>query len=105
MRLIQYLSLWLEGRGLVSRRYCFSVTFVSIFAAKLVHLYSHIHSLPPFKFFLWGATFFVQDLILILLQRILTQEEPWSIPRVIAAVVATLLRYELGLSRFQTHRY
>ncbi|OOF98421.1 hypothetical protein ASPCADRAFT_205657 [Aspergillus carbonarius ITEM 5010] len=71
-----------------TRRYFFTVSFIALFGAKLLHLYAHIHSLPPPKFFLWGATFFFQDVILTLLIRFFTHKFHW---RSIAALSALVI--------------
>lgn len=56
-----------------SRRYFYTLAFWSLIGAKLLHLYAHLHSLSPQKFFLWGPSFFYQDVLLLLLLRILVQ--------------------------------
>ncbi|KAJ5541875.1 Alkaline phosphatase-like alpha/beta/alpha [Penicillium sp. DV-2018c] len=71
-----------------ARRYFFTLAFYSLFIAKILHLYAHIYSLPPPKFFLWGLTFFFQDVMLLLLFRILCQRVAW---RPAAAVLAVLV--------------
>lgn len=71
-----------------TRRYFFALTLMAMFGAKLLHLYAHIHSLPPSKFLLWGVTFFCQDVVLVLLVRILTQKLPW---RSVAAIFAVIV--------------
>ncbi|KAJ5584502.1 uncharacterized protein N7459_004302 [Penicillium hispanicum] len=68
-----------------SRRYFYAVAFWSIVSAKLLHLYAHLHSLPPSKFFVWGPTFFFQDVVILLLLRTFAQKIRW---RPLAAVVA-----------------
>ena len=41
----------------------------------------------------WGGTFFLQDVVVILLARIVTEAMPWSIPRLIAAAEAAIVTY------------
>ncbi|EHA20314.1 hypothetical protein CBS63078_11123 [Aspergillus niger] len=70
-----------------TRRYFFTVSFIALFGAKLLHLYAHIHSLPPPKFILWGSTFFFQDVILTLLIRFFTQKFHWRTVALLSALV------------------
>ncbi|KAE8370248.1 alkaline-phosphatase-like protein [Aspergillus caelatus] len=71
-----------------ARRYFFSLSFISLFGAKFLHLFAHLHSLPPSKFLLWGVTFFFQDVMILLLFRTLAQRVPW---RSLAVVGATIV--------------
>ena len=71
-----------------ARRYFFTLAFLSLFCAKLLHLYAHLYSLPATRFFLWGITFFFQDVAILLLFRTLTQRVAW---RPAAAVLALLV--------------
>ena len=75
-----------------TRRYFFTVSFIALFGAKLLHLYAHIHSLPPPKFFLWGSTFFFQDVILTLLIRFVTQKFHWRTVALLSALVIVPFR-------------
>ncbi|KAL5361214.1 alkaline-phosphatase-like protein [Aspergillus floccosus] len=70
-----------------SRRYFFTLALLSLLGAKILHLYAHLHSLPPAKFLLWGITFFFQDVLAILLLRIATRR--WRRPSL--ALVAAIL--------------
>lgn len=58
----------------VSRRYFFTLAFISLFFAKLLHLYAHLRSLTFTKALVWGSTFFFQDVVLLLLVRIFAQK-------------------------------
>ncbi|KAJ6146484.1 hypothetical protein N7497_008466 [Penicillium chrysogenum] len=71
-----------------SRRYFFTLAFLSLFSAKILHLYAHIYSLPLPRLFLWGLTFFFQDVMILLLFRILAQKVAW---RPGAALLAILV--------------
>ena len=51
-------------------------------------LYAHINSLPLPRLFLWGLTFFFQDVMILLLFRILAQKVAW---RPGAALLAILV--------------
>lgn len=77
----------------LSRRYCFSLISVALFCAKLVHLYSHRHSLLPTKFVAWGTTFFFQDVFVILLARGLTQDFRWKWAQTLTTMLAIGIRY------------
>ncbi|KAL2826656.1 alkaline-phosphatase-like protein [Aspergillus cavernicola] len=70
-----------------TRRFFFTLGFFALFAAKSLHLYAHLYSLPASKFFLWGVTFFTQDVALTLFIRVLTQKFPWRPLDAIAAVL------------------
>ncbi|KAL5332948.1 alkaline-phosphatase-like protein [Aspergillus crustosus] len=59
-----------------TRRFFFTLAFFALFSAKALHLFAHLHSLPPHKFFTWGITFFTQDVACTLLVRIFTQKFP-----------------------------
>ncbi|KAF7165035.1 hypothetical protein CNMCM5623_009387 [Aspergillus felis] len=73
----------------VSRKFFFALTFISLIWAKFLHIYAHLYSLPPSKLLLWGPTFFFQDVIFILLVRLLTQTIPWR-PGAIFAALCTV---------------
>lgn len=79
---------------LASRRYFFSLIFVSLCCAKLVHIYSHRNSLPLSKFVVWGATFFLQDALLILLARLLCCQNnvQWKWAQILSAVAVFVSR-------------
>ncbi|XHG02953.1 hypothetical protein AWENTII_006272 [Aspergillus wentii] len=48
-----------------SRKYWFALLFIAIFSAKVLHVYSHLSSLPLPQLLVWGPTFFVQDVLCI----------------------------------------
>ncbi|BDD60412.1 hypothetical protein MPDQ_005019 [Monascus purpureus] len=70
-----------------ARRYFFTLAFLSLFSAKLLHLYAHLHSLPTGKLLLWGVTFFFQDVMVLLFSRIFAQKIPWRPVSVLAALI------------------
>lgn len=76
------------------QQYCFTVIFVALCVAKVVHLCAHRHSLLPSKFLLWGATFFIQDALVILFARILTQPYRRKWVQVATTLLAIALRYD-----------
>ena len=93
VRAVRFAHHTIQRRHLISRNYCFSVIFTSIFLAKLLHLDAHLHSIPPLEWLLLGPTFFFQDVAVVLVARVLTEEAPWSKLRIIPAVGASMFRY------------
>lgn len=75
------------------RPYCFSLIFLSLICAKLAHLHAHWNSLPLSKLIIWGSTFFVQDVLLIFLVRLMCRDGGWKVVRVLAALPVLVLRY------------
>lgn len=73
----------------ISRKFWFSFLFVSIFFAKILHLYAHIDSIRFGTLFLWGTTFFVQDIIFLFLAHLLARSYQNRWLR-IAAMIALL---------------
>lgn len=55
--------------------YLFAVYFVSILFAKLLHLYIHIHSISVIDYIVYLPTFFLQDVFLVLIGRLLLRRE------------------------------
>ncbi|KAJ5488587.1 hypothetical protein N7539_003477 [Penicillium diatomitis] len=84
-------TLWFDVYWPASRQYWFSLLVISVICAKLLHIYSHLNSLSPTKFMLWGPTFFLQDIACILVAQALCQNfwQRWL--RIIGAPVAVLL--------------
>ncbi|KAL3496184.1 alkaline-phosphatase-like protein [Aspergillus germanicus] len=70
-----------------TRRFFFTLGFLALFSAKTLHLYAHLHSLPAHKFFLWGFTFYTQDVAFTLFIRVLTQKFPWRWLDAVGAVL------------------
>ena len=77
-----------------SRRFFFTLTFFSLFTAKILHLYAHLNSIPRAKFVAWGITFFFQDVIILLFFRIFVQRLPWRPVAMAAALIVIPFRYE-----------
>ncbi|SPJ76219.1 uncharacterized protein FTOL_05950 [Fusarium torulosum] len=69
--------------------YLFAVFFVSILFAKLLHLYIHIHSIAAIDFVVYLPTFFLQDVFLVLLARVLLRRER-TIPSLIGYVLGCI---------------
>lgn len=76
-----------------SRCYFFTLAFISLFSAKSLHLYAHLHSLPAPKFLVWGITFFFQDVIILLFFRIFAQKISWRLVSAIFALIVVPFRY------------
>lgn len=79
-----------------SRKYWFSLLFIGVISAKILHIYSHAASLSVDRFLLWGPTFFVQDVVCILIALALCQnfERRWV--RALVAIETILLRYAMS---------
>jgi hypothetical protein len=56
-----------------ARCYFYALAFWSLVTAKLLHLYAHLYSLPASQFVIWGITFFFQDVVMLILLRIVAQ--------------------------------
>lgn len=76
-----------------SRRFFFTLTFISLFTAKVLHLYAHLYSIPRAKFFVWGITFFFQDVIILLFFRIFVQRLIYRPLAIAAALIVIPFRY------------
>ena len=86
-------ALWLDIYWPASRKYWFSLLFIGVTSAKLLHIYSHLNSLSWDRFLLWGSTFFVQDAACVLLAYFLCQEFQRRWTRALAAPVTMLMRF------------
>lgn len=53
----------------------FALFFVSSFAAKLLHLYSHRASLPILLIILYTPTFFLPDVVLLLFNKLVVYRQ------------------------------
>lgn len=72
----------------LARCYFYALAFWSLFTAKVLHLYAHVYSLPVGEFLAWGITFFFQDVVILLLLRVVAQR---SRTRLLAALGAFVL--------------
>ncbi|KAK2791209.1 hypothetical protein FQN53_006047 [Emmonsiellopsis sp. PD_33] len=80
----------------------FSVLVVALLAAKLLHLFQHVASIPSLPFILYLPTFFIQDVLLIIVQRLLLHcqtRTPWSVTGLGVAVLLAVI--SLGASAAQ----
>ncbi|RSM06776.1 hypothetical protein CDV31_008959 [Fusarium ambrosium] len=55
--------------------FLFAIFFVSVVFAKLLHLYIHLHSIAAIDFLVYLPTFFLQDVFVIFLGRLLLRRE------------------------------
>ncbi|KAJ5813034.1 Alkaline phosphatase-like alpha/beta/alpha [Penicillium robsamsonii] len=81
-----YLDLYLDR----VRTYFFSVIFISLILSKCFHISVHLTALEVPSLFPWGPTFFLVDILLILVACCLTRSFESRILRNVAAVVALL---------------
>ncbi|EAS29257.3 sulfatase [Coccidioides immitis RS] len=57
----------------LSRPFLFSLLVVAVLASKFLHLFQHAHTIPPLRFILYFPTFFVQDIVTVIVGRLLLQ--------------------------------
>ncbi|KAJ5091918.1 hypothetical protein NUU61_006788 [Penicillium alfredii] len=77
----------LDSAWAVSRKYFFSVIFISLLVSKFFHVCVQLTSMTAPSFLPWGPTFFLVDIVLILVACGLARWFEWRIIRDIAAVV------------------
>lgn len=87
-------TLWFDVYWPASRKYWFSLLLIGVICAKLLHIYSHLNSLSPSQFILWGPTFFLQDVVCIIIAHPLSQNFQRRWLRVVSAPIVILARYE-----------
>lgn len=85
-------TLWFDVYWPASRQYWFSLLFIGVISAKLLRIYSHLNSLSPSKFVIWGPTFFYQDVACILIARALCHNFRRRWLRIISAPVVVFPR-------------
>ena len=76
----------------LSRKFWFGFLTIAVVGAKLLHVYAHSGSIPPAKLILWGPTFFVQDIIFLLLAFALTRDFDRTWIRSLGALTVILTR-------------
>ena len=96
-------SFWFDHYWPISRKYWFSLLFIAVICAKILHIYSHLNSLPVGQLIIWGPTFFLQDVVCILLTHSLCADHQRRWARVIAALLAVPARYEHGFGAHVRH--
>lgn len=84
---------WVDVYWPASRKYFFSLLFIGVVCAKVLHLYSHITSLTLGRFLLWGPTFVVQDVACVLIAQLLCQKFHNRWYRALAAPIMIFARY------------
>ncbi|KAJ5263219.1 hypothetical protein N7478_010824 [Penicillium angulare] len=82
--------LYLDRGWAGSRTYFFSISFISLILSKCFHICVHLTSLEVPSLVPWGPTFFLVDILLILVACLLTRSFEWRIYRNVAAVVIVL---------------
>ncbi|KAF4998756.1 hypothetical protein FGRMN_2920 [Fusarium graminum] len=86
---------------LANRRFIYTFTVLAVVTAKLAHIHSHRSAVAPSRLFTFFGTFFIQDIIVLLLIRLLF--DPWFYPTAIVQLVTTglaglLIVYNVALS-------
>lgn len=59
------------GPRLFNRRFAFALAAAAILVSKVVHIYFHLSSIPSDDLLHWGASFFLQDTLALILLRVL----------------------------------
>ncbi|GJD02661.1 sulfatase [Colletotrichum higginsianum] len=59
------------GSRLANPRFVFSLAALAVLAAKVIHISSHLSALPTVHLVRWGYSFFAQDMLLLILLRLL----------------------------------
>lgn len=85
--ILKFFYLYLERTWASS--YLFSVIFISLILSKCFHIYAHFSSLPFLTLLFWGATFFLTEVLLILVACFLTRFFESRIARGAAALATT----------------
>lgn len=75
-----------------SRIYFFSTTFIALILSKCFHLCVHLTSLAVPSLLPWGPTFFLVDIVLILVACYLARSFESRIGQNVAGVVSLLFR-------------
>ena len=86
-------TLWEHTGWDSTRKYLFSVVFVSVVASKILNIYTHSYYLTPNRFLIWGSTFFLQDVIFLLVARAFA----WSFQRWSLSIMGGVAILFLGL--------
>lgn len=96
LRKVISLTFWFDECWPASRKYFLSLLLISVICAKCLHIYSHLNSLPLGQLMIWGPTFFVQDILCILLVHSLCANFQSRWARIPAALVVVPLRYDVN---------
>ncbi|KAI5840977.1 sulfatase domain-containing protein [Morchella snyderi] len=77
------------------RTYFYSLLVVSLLSAKLLHVFSHLTTIPIFLFLLYLPTFFFLDFLVIFFTRIIFQK--WRVPGIfISLLIASTSATQIG---------
>lgn len=87
-------TFWFDHCWPASRKYWFSLLFIAVICAKILHIYSHLNSLPLGQLIVWGPTFFLQDVVCIFLTHSLCADYQHRWARAIVALLVVPTRYE-----------
>lgn len=85
-------SSWFDLYWPASRKYWFSLLFIGVASAKILHIYSHATSLSVGRFLLWGPTFFLKDTVCILIGLALCQDFKRRWIRALVAIETIIAR-------------
>ncbi|WYZ43648.1 hypothetical protein EsH8_VII_000084 [Colletotrichum jinshuiense] len=59
------------GSRVANPRFTFSLAALAILGAKVIHIYTHLSALPAVQLVRWGYSFFAQDILLLIILRLL----------------------------------
>lgn len=90
-------TLWEQTGWDATRKYLFSVIFVSVVAFKILHIYTHTYYLTLNRFLVWGSTFFLQDVLFLLIARAFAGSFQRRPLRVMGGVAVIFLSLYLSL--------
>jgi Gpi18-like mannosyltransferase len=82
-----------------SRKYFFSVIFISLLLSKCFHIYVNPRTVGVLPLLFWGPTFFVVDILLILVACRLARSFESRICRDLAALIVVLFRLVVPYTR------
>lgn len=61
-----------------NRRFVFAIGAVAVIASKIVHIYVHLAALSTVDVVCWGPSFFAQDVVFLLLLRLILDRQLFS---------------------------
>lgn len=85
-------QLYVDRAWGASRKYFFSVIFISLLLSKCFHIFVNPRTVGVFSLVFWGPTFFVVDILLILVACRLARSFESRICRDLAALIVILFR-------------
>jgi hypothetical protein len=81
------------GRMLTRNSFLYSLLVVSSLSAKILHLFSHIQSLPILLFLLYLPTFLIEDICVIVVGRLLLHQSHHGLISTITAIIGGFFAY------------